>query len=150
MLHSCLVLADARFLFDFRHNPIIDKRFLPSDIILSPHFELKSKGIMFEDEWRQMRPMIKANLVLIDSTPAKPQSFEDCVLQLRNSIYYKHRVQFTTIRLLTDYLQSFNLVDYKVLSRNTAVYEPKLFNQRLLSDRCIAIEAAKNNNENKQ
>ena len=105
---------------------------------------------MFEDEWRQMRPMIKANLVLIESTPAKPQSFEDCILQLRNSIYYKHRVHQATIHLLTDYLHSFNLVDYKVLSRNAAVYEPKMFTQRLLSDRCLAIEAAKNNNENKQ
>ena len=105
---------------------------------------------MFEDEWRQMRPMIKANLNLIDSTPAKPQSFEDCILQLRNSIYYKYRINHSTIRLLTDYLQSFNLVDYRVLFRNAANYEPKLFNQRLLSDRLLAIEAAKNNNENKQ
>ena len=43
---------------------------------------------MFEDDWRQMRPMIKHHWDIADSSVASPLSFEDCILQLRNHLYY--------------------------------------------------------------
>ena len=43
---------------------------------------------MFEQDWRRMRPMIKTHLDIGKSSPNSALSFEDCILQLRNHLYY--------------------------------------------------------------
>ena len=147
LLCISLVLADARYLFDFRHIPNLGCSMLPSELILDTGFTQENKTVMFETDWHQMRPMIKNHFDIGKSSPASALSFEDCILQLRNHLYYKGRLQSRTLTFLSDYLNSYSLVDYKIPVRGPARHEPRSFDGRLLQEKTQALTRPERNKD---